>query len=207
MPDVFISISAFLNVISGLALLIYWYAYAVFLPYGQLSTTLSILVKNRNWQWINALGVLGALAGLLGQAGIYIIQMPNSNWFAGIGYYVAALGTALLVGTMLWDTILWPILVKHDASLLDFQGPIYSSKTFLPFFIASGLIYSAGFILVGIGIVQLNILPVAAGYLVAIGAPLFGLGAMFGKYQIYPRSVGVTLMAVGLIWLGLAMVS
>lgn len=207
MPDVFISISAFLNVISGLALLIYWYAYAVFLPYGQLSTTLSILVKNRNWQWINALGVLGALAGLLGQAGIYIIQLPNSNWFAGIGYYVAALGTALLVGTMLWDTILWPILVKHDASLLDFQGPIYSSKTFLPFFIASGLIYSAGFILVGIGIVQLNILPVAAGYLVAIGAPLFGLGAMFGKYQIYPRSVGVTLMAVGLIWLGLAMVS
>lgn len=207
MPDVFISISAFLNVISGLALLIYWYAYAVFLPYGQLSTTLSILVKNRNWQWINALGVLGALAGLLGQAGIYIIQLPNSNWFAGIGYYVAALGTALLVGTMLWDTILWPILVKHDASLLDFQGPIYSSKTFLPFFIASGLIYSAGFILVGIGVVQLNILPVAAGYLIAIGAPLFGLGAMFGKYQIYPRSVGVTLMAVGLIWLGLAMVS
>ena len=207
MPDVFISISAFLNVISGLALLIYWYAYAVFLPYGQLSTTLSILVKNRNWQWINALGVLGALAGLLGQAGIYIIQLPNSNWFAGIGYYVAALGTALLVGTMLWDTILWPILVKHDASLLDFQGPIYSSKIFLPFFIASGLIYSAGFILVGIGIVQLNILPVAAGYLIAIGAPLFGLGAMFGKFQIYPRSVGVTLMAVGLIWLGLAMVS
>jgi voltage-gated potassium channel Kch len=207
MPDVFISISAFLNVISGLALLIYWYAYAVFLPYGQLSTTLSILVKNRNWQWINALGVLGALAGLLGQAGIYIIQLPNSNWFAGIVYYVAALGTALLVGTMLWDTILWPILVKHDASLLDFQGPIYSSKTFLPFFIASGLIYSAGFILVGIGIVQLNILPVAAGYLIAIGAPLFGLGAMFGKFQIYPRSVGVTLMAVGLIWLGLAMVS
>jgi hypothetical protein len=205
MADGFITTSAILNLVSGLALLVYWYAYAFFLPYGDLSTTLSILVKNRHWQWINALGVLGALAGLLGQAGIYVIQLPNSNWFAGIGYYVATLGTALLVGTMLWDTILWPILVKQDASLLDFQGPIYSSKTFLPFFVASGLIYSAGFVLVGIGIVQLSILPVAAGYLIAVGAPLFGLGAMFGKYQVYVRSFGVTLMVVGLIWLGLAM--
>lgn len=205
MADGFITTSAILNLVSGLALLVYWYAYALFLPYGDLSTTLSILVKNRHWQWINALGVLGALAGLLGQAGIYVIQLPNSNWFAGIGYYVATLGTALLVGTMLWDTILWPILVKQDASLLDFQGPIYSSKAFLPFFVASGLIYSAGLVFVGIGIVQLSILPVAAGYLIAVGAPLFGLGAMFGKYQVYVRSIGVTLMVVGLIWLGLAM--
>ena len=107
MVDGFISISAYLNGISGLALLIYWYAYAIFLPYRELSTTLVILVKNRNWQWINGLGVLGA----------------------------------------------------------------------------------------------------AAGYLIAVGAPLFGLGAMFGKYQVYPRSAGVTMMGVGLVWLGLAMLS
>ena len=83
-------------------------------PYRDLSTTLAILVKNRNWQWIN------------------------------------------------------------------FQGPVCLSRTFLTSFVASGLIYSAGLILVGIGIVQANTLPAAAGYLVAVGAPLFGLGAMFG---------------------------
>jgi len=203
----FIRISGLVNVIAGVTLLVYWYAFALFLPYRELSTTLSILVKNQNWSWINTLGVVGALSGLLGQAGIYVIQTANTNWYASIGFYIAAAGTTLLIGTMLWETVLWPILVKHEESLLDFQGPIYSSKTFLPFFIVSGLIYSLGYILVGIGIVQANILPRIAGYLLAIGAPTFGLGAMFGKFQVYARSVGITLMSGGLIWLGLVMLS
>jgi len=108
---------------------------------------------------------------------------------------------------MLWETVLWPILVKHDESLLDFQGPIYTSKTFLPFFIVAGLIYSLGYVLVGIGIVQAGALPRIAGILLAVGAPTFGLGSMFGKYQVYPRSIGVTLMSLALIWIGLGMLS
>ena len=66
----FVSISGYLNITAGVALLIYWYAFAIFLPYRELSTTLSLLVRNRNWVWINAIGVIGALTGLLGQAGI-----------------------------------------------------------------------------------------------------------------------------------------
>ena len=203
----FINISGYLNLFSGIALLVYWYAFAIFMPYRQLSTTLSILVKNRNWGWINSLGVIGALAGLLGQAGIYVAQLANPNWPAIAGFYIATMGTTLLIGTMLWETVLWPILVKHEESLLDFSGPIYTSKSVLPFFVTAGLIYSAGYILVGIGIVQAGVLPQATGYLLAIGAPTFGLGSMFGKYQVYPRSVGITLMGAGLIWLGLNMLS
>ena len=207
MEDYFLGISGFLNVIAGVTLLVYWYAFALFLPYRELSTTLSILVKNKNWTWINALGVVGAMAGLLGQAGIYSIQSANTNTYASFGFYVASTGTTLLIGTMLWETILWPILVNYEESLLAFRGPIYSSKTFFPFFIAAGLVYSIGYVLVGIGIVQAGILPRFAGILVAFGAPTFGLGAMFGKAQVYVRSLGVTLMSVGLIWLGLAILS
>jgi hypothetical protein len=198
----FVSISGFINIIAGVALLVYWYAFAIFLPYRDLSTTLSILVKNRNWVWINALGAFGAIAGLLGQAGIYITQMSNPNWAGTFGFYIAITGTTLLIGTMLWDTILWPILVKHDESLLDFQGPIYTSKTFFPFFIIAGLVYSFGYVLVGIGILRADIFPDLTGYLMVIGAPTFGLGSMFGKYQVYPRTLGVTLMSASLIWLG-----
>ena len=205
MGNEFVVISAYLNLFAGIALLVYWYAFALFMPYGELSTTLAILVKNRHWVWINVLGVLGALTGLLGQGGIYVIQMSNANWVGSLGFYVASTGTTLLIGTMLWETVLWPILVKYEESLLDFQGPIYTSKTFLPFFIVAGLIYSAGYVLVGIGIVQAGILPKIAGILLAVGAPTFGLGSMFGKYQVYPRSVGVTLMSIGLIWIGLGM--
>ncbi len=207
MGDNFLHISGLINVIAGVTLIVYWYAFALFLPYRKLSTTLSILVKNRNWTWINGLGVFGALSGLLGQAGIYVIQAANTNLYASFGFYIASAGTTLLIGTMLWETILWPILVKHEETLLDFQGPIYTSKTFFPFFIVAGLIYSLGYILVGIGIVQADVLPRVAGYLLAVGAPTFGLGAMFGKAQVYVRSAGITLMSGGLIWLGLVMVA
>jgi len=205
MGNEFVVISAYLNLFAGIALLVYWYAFAIFMPYGELSTTLAILVRNRHWVWINVLGVLGALTGLLGQGGIYVIQMSNANWVGSFGFYIAVTGTTFLIGTMLWETVLWPILVKYEESLLDFQGPIYTSKTFLPFFIFAGLIYSAGYVLVGIGIVQAGILPKIAGILLTVGAPTFGLGSMFGKYQVYPRSVGVTLMSIGLIWIGLGM--
>ncbi len=206
MFDQFIQLSGVINVSSGVILLIYWYAFAIFLPYSQLSNTLAILVSHRHWTWINMLGVIGALSGLLGQTGIYVIQIEEVGWLGLSGYLVASIGTTLYLGTMLWDTILMPILVKQDASLLDFQGPIYSSKTFLPYFIFAGIIYSSGYVLVGIGIRQAAVLPETGGLLLAIGAPLFGLGAMFGKLQVYVRSLGVTLLCVGLIWLGLRMI-
>ena len=206
MGEGFIVIGGYLNILAGAALLTYWYAFAIFMPYGQLSTTLAILVRSRHWGWINALGVFGALTGLLGQAGIYLFQQANTNTFASVGYYVAVTGTTLLIGTMLWETILWPILAKQDESLLEFQGPIYTSKTFLPFFIAAGLLYSVGYVFVGVGIIQAGMLPRLAGYLLAVGAPLFGLGAAFGKLQALIRSVGVTLMSVALIIIGMNMI-
>lgn len=202
MSDGFVSIGGYLNLIAGITLIVYWYAFAIFMPYGQLSTTIAILVKNRNWSWINALGVMGALTGLLGQAAIYVAQLNVANLISSIGFYVAVAGTTLLIGTMLWETVLWPILLKQDETLLSFSGPIYQSKVVLPFFIAAGLIYSLGYVLVGIGIVQSGVLPRMAGILIAVGAPIFGLGPMFGKLQAYIRSVGVTVMSIGLIWLG-----
>lgn len=201
----FMVISGMLNMAGGIFLLVYWYAFAIFMPYGKLSDTLAILVENRNWVWINSLGAAGALFGLLGQAGIYNLQKEVAIPASSYGYYIAVAGTTLLIGTMLWETILWPILVRHDRDLLSFQGPFYTSKTFLPFFITAGLIYSAGYILVGIGIIRADILPPLTGYLLAIGAPTFGLGSLFGKFQVYPRSLGVTLMSVGLIWIGYLM--
>lgn len=203
----FIEISGFLNITAGVLLLIYWFTFAIFMPYRELSTTLSLLVKNRNWVPINTIGVLGAIAGLLGQAGLLVAQFGNAGWVGMLGYFVATIGTILLIGTMLWEAIVWPILVSHDETLLDFQGPIYQSKIYLPFFIISGLIYSAGYVLVGIGVIQTGVLPWIGGLLLAVGAPTFGLGAMFGKLQVYPRSIGVTLLSVGLIWLGIGMLS
>ncbi len=90
--------------------------------------------------------------------------------------------------------------------MLSFTGPVYQSKVVLPFFIIAGLIYSLGYVMVGVGIIQTGVLPRLAGIFLAVGAPSFGLGPMFGRFQVYVRSLGVTLMSIGLIWLGLVMV-
>lgn len=205
MADSFTTFSGGLNLLSGVLLILYWFAFAILLPYGDLTVSLSILVKNPRWTKVNLVGVIGALFGLLGQAGIYLYQFGEVGWTASIGFYIASAGTALLLGTMLWDTILWPILVKQDESLLAFSGPIYQSKTFLPFFISAGALYAVGYVLVGIGIIQGDILPQIAGILLAVGAPAFALGPMFGRLQVYLRSIGVTLLSLALIILGLAM--
>ncbi len=202
----FINWSAGFNIAAGVLLLAFWFMYALFLPYKELSTTLSILVRNRNWTWLNILGVSGAVLGLLGQAGILVYHLPGVGWLGLIGYFVASAGTALMTAPLVWDTILWPILDAQDTGLLDFDGPIYRSKTFIPFFVIAGLIYSAGYIMVGVGIANVGILPETGGILIAVGTPLYGMGAMFGKAQVIVRSVGVALLSGGLIWLGLAMV-
>ena len=75
MTEEFIQLSAILNLLAGVFLLVYWYAFALFMPYKELSTTLALLVEHSNWVWINTIGVLGALFGLLGQAGILAVQI------------------------------------------------------------------------------------------------------------------------------------
>jgi hypothetical protein len=198
----FIHFTGTANIAAGILLLGFWYLYALLLPYQKLSTTLSILVKDSNWVFVNLFGVLGSIAGLVGLIGIYLHAADDLGRIGMIGFLTAFIGTALLTVPLVWDTILWPILTNHDASLLDFNGPIYTSKTFVPFFVLAGLVYSIGYVVLGVVLAQSGVYPSWSSILLAVGAPLFGLGAMFGKLQVFPRSIGITLLCIGLIWIG-----
>lgn len=190
------------NIIGGLLLLAFWYLYAILLPYQQLDDTLSILVKDKHWGLVNVLGVSGSIISLIGFIGIYIQGFESLNSYGQIGFLLAIIGTVLLTGALLWDTIIWPILVNYDAAILSFRGPIYSSKSFVPFFISAGLIYAIGYLMFGLSIGISKIYPLIPSLMIAIGAPLFGLGSLFGKAQVVPRSIGITLFGIGVIWLG-----
>jgi hypothetical protein len=192
----------YVNIIAGALLLGYWYLYAILLPYNKLDTTLSILVANKNWHLVNILGVSGSIMGLLGLVGIFIKGSDKFGPYGIIGFTLAFIGTVLLTGALLWDTVIWPILTDFDPAILDFQGPIYSSKTFVPFFLISGIIYSLGYIAFGMAMAKSGEFQNVPSILLAIGAPLFGLGSMFGKLQVYPRTIGITLFGTGLIWIG-----
>lgn len=200
-----LKVCAVFNILAGIALVAFWYLFAVLLPYRELSDSLSILVNTKYWSIINGIGAVGALMALIGLFGIFMSQIEAGGWLGVIGFLLGAGGIVMLLVTLVWDTVLWPILVDHDPSLLDFTGPIYSSKTFLPYFIMAGSVFSLGLLLFGISIVKAGVLPSWGGILMAVGAPLFGLGAMFGKMQVIPRTAGVTLLSIGLIIIGWAM--
>jgi hypothetical protein len=200
-----ISVFAYANIIGGIVLLGYWYLYAALLPYRKLDTTLSLLVTHKNWGFVNVLGVIGSVTALIGLVGVYFKEYAALGTLGGIGFFTAFIGTILLTGPLLWDTVIWPILANHDSSILDFQGPIYSSRTFVPFFVGSGIVYSFGYILFGIALSRSGVFPFWAGVMISVGAPLFGLGSMFGKLQVYPRTIGITLFGIALIWIGYIM--
>ena len=201
----FIQWSAYFNIASGILMLAFWYLYAILLPYGKLSTTLSILVLDRNWVFVNVLGTTGSMLGILGLVGLYISLGEHASKLASLGFVIALIGGVLMFITLARDTILWPIIADHDPSLLDFSGPIYTSKTFLPFFIFSGVLYTIGHVMFGLSLGYSPLFPALAGHLLAWGALLFGLGAATGGLQVYIRSIGITGLSAGLIWLGMVM--
>ena len=203
--ELFVQLSGYFNIASGVLLLLFWYLYAILMPYSQLDSTLSILVQNKNWTFVNLLGSLGALLGTVGLAGLFISMQDQVSKITIWGFVIALIGTILMFITLVRDTLLWPILAQHDPSLLDFTGPIYTSKTFVPFFIFSGVVYSIGYVVFGLAIAKSGLYPVWAGHLFAWGALMFGLGAAFGNLQVYIRSVGITGLGTGLIWLGFLM--
>ena len=201
----FIYWSGHLNIASGILMLVFWYLYAILLPYGQLSNSLSLLVLNKNWTFINLIGSMGALLGIIGLVGLFMSIEGSLSKFAVFGFTVALIGGILMFIALARDTLLWPILADHDPNLLDFSGPIYTSKTFLPFFIFSGVIYTIGHVIFGLAVAKTNLYPVLAGHMLAWGALLFGVGAAFGGFQVYVRSIGVTALSLSLIWIGFLM--
>jgi hypothetical protein len=201
----FIQWSGYINIISGILMLAFWYLYAALMPYGQLSNTLSILVQNRNWTFVNILGSTGALLGVVGLVGLFISLEGNLGRWGTLGFVIAMVGSILLFAALLRDTLMWPILVGHDASLLDFTGPIYTSKTFVPFFIFSGVLYTLGNILFGLTIAGSGLYPAWTGHFLAWGALFFILGVATGSAQVYIRTIGITFYSIGLFWLGYLM--
>jgi hypothetical protein len=203
----FLNLSGVASIAAGGMLLAFWFLYAVLLPYQKLDNSLSLLVNDRHWVFVNGMGVAGSILGLVGLVGIYVNNAQATRTIGLVGFILAFTGTVLFTSTLVWDMLIWPILAKHDPTLLDFSGPIYTSNTFVPFFVVAGVIYSLGYLILGISMAKSGVSPYWGSLMIAMGAPLFGLGALFGKLQVYPRTIGVTLLCIGLIWFGSLMCS
>jgi hypothetical protein len=111
----------------------------------------------------------------------------------------------LLGGQLLWETFVWKILVNSQSNLLNFDGPVFTNKPLLGVMITGGLVFSVGYLLIGFACRLCDKLPNFGIQLFILGAPLFGLGPLFGPLQQIIKTVGIVLFATGIIWTGFRM--
>ena len=198
----FIEFGGWINILAGLLFLSFWLLYVLLLPYNQLTDTLEILVVDSDWFMVNTFGIAGALLGILGLPWLYFAQRDQINGWGTTGFILSLAGSALLLPPLVWDSMLWPVIAEQDPTLLRFDGPIYSSRLFLPYFIGAGVVHCLGFVLFGWGTFRTGILGKYPPLITATGALFFDLGSLAGPVQVYPRTLGLVLFAGGMIWLG-----
>jgi len=203
--NLFIRLAGICNIIFGSVFIIYWIAYGIALPVRELKTSIVPLVSDPDWVWVNTVGITSTLFGIIGLTGLHYIQIDKKKFYGTIGFFLAVLGLIFLGGQLLWETFVWKILVNSQSNLLNFDGPVFTNKPLLGVMITGGLAFSIGYLLIGFACRLVDKLPNFGIQLFILGAPLFGLGPLFGPLQQIVRTVGIILFAAGIIWTGFRM--
>ncbi len=203
--DRFIKISGLSNVIFGSVFLIYWILYGVLLPFSELKTSIIPLVTDSDWIWVNTLGSFSPLFGIIGLTGLFYLQLKRNKPIGLIGFVLAVFGICILTGQLFWKTFIWKIIAGIDKELLQFDGPFYTDNLLMVVMITGRVLFSIGYFLLGISCRSIEGLPSFALQTMIIGAPLFGLGPLFGPMQHIIRLIGIFLFTTGLIWTGVKM--
>ena len=99
-----------------------------------------------------------------------------------MSYWLSFIGTVLSLPIAVWDSFVIPYLAKHAPDFISQIEEISVETPVLVFRIIVFLtvfIFSLGFFLCGISLVRTRMAPRVAGVCLAVGAPLFWIGALF----------------------------
>jgi hypothetical protein len=126
---------------------------------------------------------------LLGLVGIFAYQIDRAGRLGTAGFLGAFFGTAmsLLEGR--------EHLFSHDFGHGTPEG--------LWQLIATALVFTVGYVLLGVAVVRAGVLPRGAGILLAAGTPLVAFAPPIGVQSVI--IIGHTLFGVGLAWAGYAL--
>jgi hypothetical protein len=201
----FVQVSGYFNIIFGAIFLIYWSLYGLFLPFEAYSESIIPLVTDPDWVWINSLGAFAPLFGIVGVAGIFYIQKDHGKWGAIAGFILTLFGLTLVSAQMFWETYIWKIISVSHPEMLSYDGPLYNNAVLFSVMVTGAVIFSIGYFLLGIYSRNIETLPSLGLQLLIIGAPLFGLAALFGPIQQIIRIIGIAGLSSGLIIVGIRM--
>ncbi|AFY75350.1 hypothetical protein Syn7502_03510 [Synechococcus sp. PCC 7502] len=144
---------------------------------------------------------------------IYVPLASSKNFLLTISYWLAFVGSLLCLPIAVWDSFVIPYLARHAP---DFIAQIEETSTetsvlvFRVIVFLTIFIFSLGFILYGIALVQKRFVPILSGFCLAVGAPLFWVGALFvskGSMGNLITDIGAFLFGVGFVFFGVTLFS
>ncbi len=159
-------------------------AYMVLLPFVHPESP-----QNAAWVAVHLLGFAALAVIQLALVGIFARQIQRAGRLGVAGFLVAFFGTAmmLLEGR--------EHLFSHDFG----EG----TPTGLWQLVATALVFSIGYVLLGIAVARAGVLPRGAGILLAIGGPIVAFSPPIGILAVL--IVGHALFGLGLVWSGYAL--
>ena len=145
--------------------------------------------QNAAWVPVHLLSFATLIVVLLVLVGIFVRQLPRSGRLGLTGFLAAFVGTSMMLMEGREH------LFSHDFG----QG----TPVGLWQLITTSLVFSVGYILLGVAVYRAGVLPRGAGALLAVGGPIVAFSPPIGI--LAALIVGHTLFGAGLAWLGYAL--
>jgi hypothetical protein len=193
---------------NGLALMLAGILFGVFMFFHPPNNPTGAL--NPIWAPIHLMWFISYLLILFGLIDIYPILVSLSVRMGRLAWSLSFLGTALSLPVAAWDAFIVPYLAVHAPEMItqveetSMELPILTFRLIVYLTI---IIFSFGFVLMGISIIRSRVMPRIAGLMVLIGAPLFWLGAIIfsqGSTGNIVTIIGAVLFGFGIAWFGYA---
>ncbi len=138
------------------------------------------------WVPMHLLFFAALIATLLALVGILLYQLQQARRLGFVGFFTAFVGTAMM-------------LLEGREHLFSPDFGVGTPRGLLELIIAS-LVFSIGYILLGVAIVRAGVLPRGAGILLAVGGPIVAFSPPIGVLAV--EIVGHALFGLGLLRVG-----
>lgn len=136
--------------------------------------------------WLYMLGAVLLLGGLVA---VYVYQSEEAGILGVVGFVVAFLGTALIIGATWAQVFIAPLLAVNAPQIFELGPPTGLLLTF----ITSGV----GWLLFGIATLRAGVFPRWAAILLMVGAVL----------SFFPVPLSGLVLSAAVIWLGFVLVT